>query len=81
MPSRPFTGTGSWNYPHRSGGIFYPEGMKPIHWLDPYCQRCDCVEINATFYPEFTTASWRRRASMPPPTTMHTAMLSGMPCD
>jgi uncharacterized protein YecE (DUF72 family) len=50
MSACTFIGTSGWHYKHWSGGIFYPEGMKPVDWLDYYCQHFDSVEINNTFY-------------------------------
>jgi uncharacterized protein YecE (DUF72 family) len=45
-----FIGTSGWNYKHWSGGIFYPEGIKPVDWLNYYCRHFNSVEINNTFY-------------------------------
>jgi uncharacterized protein YecE (DUF72 family) len=45
-----FIGTSGWNYKHWSGGIFYPEGIKPVDWLNYYCRHFNSLEINNTFY-------------------------------
>jgi uncharacterized protein YecE (DUF72 family) len=50
MSTRIFVGTSGWNYPHWSGGVFYPAGMKQSDWLGYYAQHFNSVEINNTFY-------------------------------
>jgi uncharacterized protein YecE (DUF72 family) len=63
--ARLFLGTSGWNYPHWSGGVFYPQGFKSSEWLDYYAKYFDTVEVNNTFYglPEKAVfESWRKTA-------------------
>lgn len=68
MDNRPglprlYIGTSGWSYKHWSG-IFYPEDLKPAHYLEYYITRFSCVELNSSFYhlPRGTTVDgWLRR--------------------
>jgi len=42
-------GTSGWSYAHWAG-IFYPESIKPINFLEYYTTRFKCVELNSSFY-------------------------------
>jgi uncharacterized protein YecE (DUF72 family) len=60
-PSSIRIGASGWYYRHWVG-TFYPEDLKPDHWLEFYSQRLNTVEINNSFYHlplETTFAHWR----------------------
>ena len=42
-------GTSGWSYQHWAG-VFYPEHVKPAHYLEYYITKFDCVELNSSFY-------------------------------
>jgi uncharacterized protein YecE (DUF72 family) len=67
MLERLHIGTSGWSYKHWSG-IFYPEGVKPVKYLEHYVTSFDCVELNASFYriPGVQTVEgWARRTPAP----------------
>ncbi|MBN1158953.1 MAG: DUF72 domain-containing protein [Bacteroidales bacterium] len=56
-------GTSGWSYRHWSG-IFYPEHVKPVQYLEYYLTKFNCVELNSSFYhlPKKSTVSgWMKR--------------------
>jgi len=66
-PGKVLIGTSGWNYKHWGNGVFYPPEVKPVDWLNYYCQQFDTVEINYSFYrlpDKKSFEKWRR--SVPP---------------
>lgn len=58
-----YIGTSGWSYKHWHG-IFYPEDLKPVKYLEYYTTRFSCVELNSSFYhlPQKRTVSgWMSR--------------------
>lgn len=58
-----FIGTSGWSYKHWAS-IFYPENLKPDHYLEYYTARFECVELNSSFYhlpKETTVTGWMQR--------------------
>jgi uncharacterized protein YecE (DUF72 family) len=58
-----FIGTSGWSYNHWSG-IFYPEDIKPVQYLEYYITKFHCVELNSSFYHlplKATVKGWIRR--------------------
>lgn len=43
-------GTSGYSYAHWAHGVFYPKGLAQNKWLEFYCQKFNCVELNITFY-------------------------------
>ena len=61
---RLFIGTSGWNYPHWSGGVFYPPGLSQNKWLQYYTDFFNSVELNVTFYrlvQKKTFQNWHKR--------------------
>ncbi len=59
-----YVGTSGWSYRHWIGP-FYPEDLKPAHFLEYYLQYFPTVEINSTFYhlpKPVTVENWFKRA-------------------
>ncbi len=62
-----FVGTSGWTYDHWKGR-FYPPGLPKSRWFDYYVSQFNSVEVNATFYRTFKSATyekWRQRAPQP----------------
>ena len=56
-------GTSGWSYKHWSG-VFYPEEIKPVSFLEYYVKHFRCVELNSSFYhlpKETTIKGWIKR--------------------
>ncbi len=56
-------GTSGWSYRHWQG-VFYPPEAKPDRYLEYYCTKFSCVELNSSFYnlPRASTADgWKDR--------------------
>lgn len=61
--SKLYIGTSGWSYKHWSG-VFYPENIKPVKFLEYYITQFDCVELNASFYhtpKKATVTGWVKR--------------------
>jgi uncharacterized protein YecE (DUF72 family) len=59
-----FVGTSGWTYAHWKGR-FYPAELPQKKWFDYYASQFSAVEVNATFYRNFTDQTyhnWRQRA-------------------
>jgi uncharacterized protein YecE (DUF72 family) len=55
--------TSGWSYKHWYG-LFYPEELKPINFLEHYTKYFDCIELNASFYhlpKQKTIENWHKR--------------------
>jgi uncharacterized protein YecE (DUF72 family) len=50
MSTNIYIGTSGYNYPHWSGGVFYPREMPQARWLEHYARHFGSVELNVTFY-------------------------------
>lgn len=58
-------GTSGWMYPHWKG-VFYPADLPQNRWLASYQENFNTVEINATFYRQFsdpTFLKWKQQAA------------------
>jgi uncharacterized protein YecE (DUF72 family) len=55
-------------YVEWSGGVFYPEGLKPGEYLEHYAHHFDAVELDTTFYATPTPDRVQRWADATPPT-------------
>lgn len=49
MSDKLHIGTSGWSYKHWHG-IFYPDDLSPLKYLEHYFSRFDCVELNSSFY-------------------------------
>jgi uncharacterized protein YecE (DUF72 family) len=59
-----YCGTSGWSYKHWSGE-FYPPGTRPSGYLEYYCTKFDCVELNSSFYHlprPATVEGWLKRS-------------------
>lgn len=68
-------GTSGWSYKHWKG-LYYPEKMKPVDYLEYYSREFSCTEINNSFYrllKEKTVLSWVKKV---PPTFLFCPKLS-----
>ena len=59
-------GCSGWNYDDWRGRL-YPEGLAKRHWLAPYAERFDTVEVNSTFYRLASKDAVRRWVDETPP--------------
>ncbi len=58
-----YIGTSGWSYKHWYG-LFYPEDIKPVTFLEHYISYFNCVELNSSFYhlpKETTVTGWLKR--------------------
>src|SRR5688572_13230894 len=49
MPGKIYIGTSGWSYKHWRG-IYYPEKIKPVDYLEYYSREFNIAEINTSFY-------------------------------
>ena len=61
-------GTMGFGYTEWSGGVFYPEGLKPGEYLAHYAHHFDAVELDTTFYATPTPDRVQRWADATSPT-------------
>jgi uncharacterized protein YecE (DUF72 family) len=60
-----YIGISGWTYDHWMG-VFYPDSLPKTRWLSFYMEKFNSVEVNATFYRNFsdhTYMKWGKQAS------------------
>jgi uncharacterized protein YecE (DUF72 family) len=68
-------GTSGWSYKHWKG-LYYPEKMKPVDYLEYYSREFGCTEINTSFYhlpKQETVLGWAQKV---PPSFLFCPKLS-----
>ncbi|MGQ9819977.1 MAG: DUF72 domain-containing protein [Candidatus Kapaibacteriales bacterium] len=63
--SKFFVGTSGWSF-NNWRGIFYPEALPQSEWLKFYSNFFNCVEVNSTFYRNFSQSTYKRWAKSVP---------------